>query len=72
VIVCVPTPAVAGSKFPDATPTPEYKPPLGLPLVKGKAGVFMQTTLKLPKVTVGDGFTVRDELAELEQPCESE
>ena len=68
-MVCVPTPAVAGLKFPADTPGPEYVPPEGAPPDSANTGVVSQTALKLASVTTGSGFTVTVTFADLLQPA---
>jgi hypothetical protein len=57
VIVCVPTPAVAGLKLFPLTPVPLKVPPAGVPLRETFAA-STQTALYVPASTTGSAFTV--------------
>ena len=66
--MCVPTPAVAGLKFPPLTPVPLYVPPAGLPPVSAKGAVFVQAEEFEGQVTVGGAVTVMVNVQLLLQP----
>ena len=57
-IVCDPTPAVAGVNRPPLTPVPLYEPPVGVPPVNAKAAALIHTVELAGQLTVGNGFTV--------------
>ena len=66
-MVNVPCPAVVGLNVLPVTPIPENVPPAGLPVnVTGAA--FTQSGPTGVIVTVGNGFTVIEVVAELLQP----
>ena len=54
----MPTPAVAGLKFPALTPVPLYVPPAGKPPVNAYGAVFTQVDELDGQVTVGGVFTI--------------
>ncbi len=56
-MVCVPTPAVLGSKSVPVTPLPENVPPAGLP-TKVTTGASTQRSATGSIVGVGNPFTV--------------
>ena len=53
-IVCVPTPAVAGLKFPPLTPLPVYVPPEGFPPANAYGAVFKHVDEFAGQVTMGN------------------
>ena len=57
-IVCDPTPAVAGLNWPLLTPIPLYEPPVGVPPVNAKTAASIHTDELAGQLTVGNGFTV--------------
>ena len=66
-MVNVPWPAAAGSNVLPVTPVPENVPPAGLPVNATGAALIHSAETGLI-VTVGNGFTVIDVVAELLQP----
>ena len=64
-MVCVPTPAVAGSNMPALTPVPLYVPPAGVPPVSVNAAVLIQTDELAGQFTTGNGFIVTVTIVEL-------
>ena len=67
-IVCVPTPAVAGLKFPPLTPGPLYVPPVGVPPVSAKGAVLVHVEEFDGQVAVGGALTVIVNVQLLVQP----
>ena len=59
----VPAPAVAGLNMPPLTPVPLYVPPTGNPPVKVNELALIHTLGNVANVTVGNGFTVIDDVA---------
>ena len=69
-IVCVPTPAVAGLNDVPVTPGPLNVPPAGVP-VNVTAEPITQTAVYVPAFRIGSALTTMVVVAELEHPFAS-
>ena len=67
-MVCVPTPAVAGLNTPIETPVPLYVPPVGEPPPSVIVAPLRQTSMFAGQVTVGNAFTVMMNVQVFVQP----